>query len=184
MNLPISWVVAGAIPASQALKKTADIAATSVSHFFGELLQTNPPPANSPPANRSTAVDNGRSAQFQQNQNPRASSEQKTWADRVESIRSYLSKLVTESRTRFGLPTHSPQSESISISANGKDQPVLSGPEPLRTELELQLQKRPALVKEINELALESAHSGPLGLLPRPDSAGNSIGPWKLWIDG
>ena len=179
MNLPISWVVAGAIPASQALKKTADLAATSVSHFFGELLQTNPPPAN-----QSTEVDNGRSAQFLQNQIPKARSEQKTWTDRVESIRSSLSKLVREARARFGLPTNSAQSESISISANGKDQPVLNGPEPLRTELELQLQKRPTLVKEINELALESPHSGPLGLLPRPDSVGNSSGPWKLWIDG
>ncbi len=179
MNLPIAWVVAGAIPTGQALKKTADIAATSVSHFFGELLQKNPPPSN-----RSTAVDNGRSAQFQQNQIPKANSEQKTWADRVESIRSTLSKLVAESRTRFGLPTNSTQSESISISANGKDQPVLSGPEPLRTELEHQLQKRPTLVNEINALALESSHSGPLGLLPRPFSPGNSIGPWKLWIDG
>ncbi len=179
MNLPVSWVVAGAIPVSQALKKSADIAATSASHFFGELLQTNPSPSNKP-----TRVDNGLSAQSQQNQNPKASSEEKTWSDRVESIRSYLSKLVRESRARYGLASKSNEFDSISISANGKDQLVLSGPEPLRTELELQLQKRPALAKEINELALQSAHSGPLGLLPQPDSSGGPIGPWKLWIDG
>ena len=115
---------------------------------------------------------------------PKTNSDETTWTDRVDSVRRYLSKLVTESRARFGLTTSATQSDSISISANGKDQPVLSGPEPLRTELELQLQKRPALVKEINELALQSAQSGPLGLLPQPDSTGTSTRPWKLWIDG
>ena len=172
MSLPISWIVGGAIPASQAVKQVASLAVTSASHFFGELLQTNP-----------SAPDSGRSVQIEQTQNPNASSEKRSWADRVQSLRSTLSKVVTDARARYGLPTDSGNAESLSISSNGKGQPGLDGPEPLRTELEHHLQEHPALIQEINELALQRMRSEPLRLLPQQELTKNANEPWKLWID-
>ncbi len=172
MNLPISWVVGGVIPASQAVKQVASLAATSASHFFGELLQTNPP-----------ALANGRSVQIEQTQNQKASREKESWTDRVQSLRSYLSKVVADARVRYGLPTDLGNAESLSISSTGKGQPGLDGPEPMRTELEHYLQEHPALIHEINELALQSTRSEPLRLLPKQELNKNANEPWKLWID-
>ena len=172
MNLPISWLVGGAIPASQAVKQVASLAVTSASHFFGELLLTNP-----------SAPDNGRLVQSEQTQNQRASSEKGNWADRVQSLRSTLSKVVAEARARYGLPTDSGNTESLSISSTGKGQPGLKGPEPLRTELEHYLQEHPALIHEINELALQRTRSEPLRLLPQQELNKSANEPWKLWID-
>ena len=172
MSLPISWVIGGAIPASQAVKQVASLAATSASHFFGELLQTSP-----------SAPDSGRSVQIEQTQNQKASSEKKSWTDRVQSLRSYLSKVVTDVRARYGLPTNSDNAASLSISSTGKGQPILEGPEPMRTEVEHHLQEHSALIKEINELALQSSYSEPLRLLPKQKLNQNANEPWKLWID-
>ena len=172
MSLPIAWVVGGAIPESQAVKQVASLAATSASHFFGELLQTN-----------RSAPDSGRSVRAEQTRNPKASSDGKSWADRVQSLRSTLSKVIADARARYGLPTDSGNTESLSISSIGKDQPGLDGPEPWRTELEHHLQEHPALIQEINELALQSARSEPLRLLPQHELNTGAFEPWKLWID-
>ncbi len=172
MSLPISWVIGGAIPASQAVKQVASLAATSTSHFFGELLQKNP-----------STPDSGHSDRIEQTQNQKASSEKMSWADRVQSLRSILSKVVTDARTRYGLPTDSGDARSLSISSTGTGQPGLEGPEPMRTELEHHLQEHPALVHEINDLALQNNRSGPLCLLPQPELIKNANEPWKLWID-
>ena len=177
MTLPISWVVAGAIPASQVAKQVASYTATSASHFFGELLQTNPTPKSQ------VLTDNGPSAPIQSNQNPKTNSDQKSWADRVESLRSRLSNAVQQTRSRYGLTPESSSSGAISISANGKNQPLVSGAEPMRTELEMHLREHPELVKEINELASQSKFSGPLRLLPQCESAAGDKEPWKLWLD-
>ena len=177
MNLPISWVIAGAIPVSQVVKQSASLAATSASHFFGGLMQTNLSQTNPQPA------DNGRSVQVEPDQNQKPSSGQRSWLSRVESLRTYLSNVVTKARVSYGLPPDPTLQNSISISANGKDQPVLNGPEPLRTEIENHLHQHPALVEEINELATQRECDGPLGLLPKLNVPSNAGEPWKLWID-
>jgi len=177
MNLPISWVVAGAIPATQAVKQVA-IAATSASHFFGELLQ-----ANLSPKNPLQAV-NGRSEQIESSRNPNATSESKGWSERVDSIRNTLSKFVSNARARYGLTQDTNMREAIAISADGQGRPQISGPEPIRTELEQFLQSRPDLIQEFNELASQSSDTGPLRLLPGQELVFNRNEPWKLWLDG
>ena len=177
MSLPISWIVAGAIPASQAAKQVASFTATSASHFFGELLQTNSLPSSP------LAPASGRSEQTEPTQNQKASSEKKSWPERAESLRNYLSRVVTDLRARYRLPTDSAKVEGLSISATGAGEPVLEGPEPLRTELQHHLQQRPSLINEINELALQRTRSGPLRLLPQHEPVANTGEPWKLWID-
>ena len=177
MSLPISWIVAGAIPASQAAKQVASFTATSASHFFGELLQTISLPSSP------LAPASGRSEQTEPTQNQKASSEKKSWPERAESLRSYLSRVVTDLRARYRLPTDSAKVEGLSISATGAGEPVLEGPEPLRTELQHHLQQRPSLINEINALALQGTRSGPLRLLPQHESVANTGVPWKLWID-
>jgi hypothetical protein len=178
MTLPISWVVAGAIPAGQAAKQTVNLAATSASHFFGELLQKSP--SSKGPA----STDNGPSEPIQSSRNPKASNDQKSWAVRVESLRSRLSNAVQQARLRYGLSPESSPAGVVSISAAGQNQPVVNGPEPLRTELEKHLHEHPELVKEINELASQSRASSPLRLLPQSaESSANTNEPWTLWLD-
>ena len=177
MTPPISWLVAGAIPAGQAVKQTANIAATSVSHFFGELLQTSPSSKN--PASQ----DSGPSAPIQSNPNSTRSSGPKSWADRVESLRSRLSDAVQQARLRYGLSPESSPTGDLSISATGQNVPAVNGPEPLRSELEKHLHEHPELVKEINELASQSKASSPLRLMPQSESSSNDKGPWTLWLD-
>ncbi len=176
MNLPISWVVAGVIPASQLVKHTASYAATSASHFFGGLLQTNPSQTNPPQA------DNGHSVPIESDRRLKPNSEQRSWSDRVESLRNYLSSVVTKARGSYGWSPESNELTSFSITANGKDQPVISGAEPLRTELEHHLLEHPAIVGEINELAAQRETSGPLRLLPSPTAFSNTTEAWKLWL--
>ncbi len=176
MNLPVSWVVAGVIPASQLVKQTASYAATSASHFFGGLLQTNPSPINTPQA------DSGRSVPIESDRSLKPNSEQRSWSDRVESLRSYLSSVVTKARGGYGRTSDSSELTSFSITANGKDQPVISGPEPLRTELEHHLLEHPAIVGEIHELAVQRERSGPLRLLPSQTAFSNTTEAWKLWL--
>lgn len=177
MTLPISWVVAGAIPAGQAAKQTVSLAATSASHFFGELLQTSPSP-KSPVSSGS-----GPSAPIQSIQNPKANNDQKTCSDRVEALRSRLSDAVKQARLRYGLSPEAGSADAVSISANGTDKPVLNGPEPLRSELEKHLHENPELVKEINELASQSKAASPLRLLPQSDISAGANEPWTLWLD-
>ncbi|MCY2984202.1 MAG: hypothetical protein NTY15_11300 [Planctomycetota bacterium] len=177
MTLPLSWVVAGAIPAGQAAKQTVNLAATSASHFFGELLQTSPSP-KSP-----VSSDSGPSAPISSSQNPKSSNDSKSWADRVESLRSRLSDAVKQARLRYGLSPEASPADAVSISANGTDKPVLNGPEPLRSELEKHLHENPELVKEINELASQSKSSSPLRLLPQQESSASANEPWTLWLD-
>jgi len=177
MSLPISWIVAGVIPASQAAKQVASFTATSASHFFGELLRTSSLPSSP------LAPASGRSEQTEPTQNQKASSEKKSWPERAESLRNYLSRVVTDLRARYRLPTDSAKAEGLSISATGDGEPVLEGPEPLRTELQHHLQQRPTLINEINELALQRTRSGPLRLLPQHESVANTGDRWKLWID-
>ncbi len=181
MNLPISWVVAGAIPASQVVKNTASYAATSASHFFGGLLQTNPSQKNLSQKNTPQA-DSGHLVQIEPNRNQIPNSDPRSWSDRVESLRTYLSKVVTKACARYGLSSEPIESSSISITANGKDRPVISGPEPLRTELEHHLLEHPAIVGEINELAVQRETSGPLRLLPSQNAFSNTNEAWKLWL--
>ena len=177
MNLPISWVVAGAIPASQVVKQSASLAATSASHFFGGLLQTKLSPTSP------RLADSGRSVPIEPSRTQKPSSDLRSWSDRVESLRTYLSDVMNKARASYGLSLDPNPSNSISISADGKGQPVLSGPEPLRTELENHMRLHPALVDEINELATQRESSGPLRLLPKQDAPSNAVEPWKLWID-
>ena len=115
--------------------------------------------------------------------NPKASSESKSWSQRVDTLRTYLSRFVSDSRARYVQTQDVGKSEAVAISADGHGQPLLSGPEPIRTELEQFLQSRPDLTNEINELALRSSDSGPLHLLPNTAVATNGSKPWKLWID-
>ena len=183
MSLPISWVVAGAIPAGQAAKQVASFTATSASHFFGELLQTSSQQSNLSQSKLSTQ-GSGRLEQTGPTQNQKASSGKKSWPVRVESLRSYLSKVVSELRAHYPLPADSVKAGGLTISATGDGEPILEGPEPLRTELHHHLQQHPALVKEINDLALQSTRSGPLRLLPQQEAVANSADAWKLWIDG
>jgi hypothetical protein len=75
------------------------------------------------------------------------------------------------------------KADGISISSNGKETPRLNGPEPLRTELENHLRDHPAIVQEINALALQSSSTGPLRLLPSSDEQERSAASWTLWID-
>ncbi len=178
MSLPISWVVAGAIPATQALKQTANLAATSASRFFGEFLQTSPIPQ------KPSAVDNGHSEPIEPTPKPKGSSgDSKSVGDRIESLRSYLLKFVNESRARYGLGPGTRKPESFSISSNGKEILRLNGPEPSRTELENHLRDHPAIVKEINELAQQKSSAGPLRLLPHSEIKGPTEEPWTLWLD-
>ena len=177
MTLPISWVVAGAIPAAQAAKQTVSLAATSANHFFGDLLQTSPS-SKSP-----VSTDSGHSGPIRSSQNPKASNDQKSWADRVESLRSRLSDAVKQARLRYGLSPESSSTGAISISANGTDEPILKGPEPLRSELEKHLHEHPELVKEINDLASQSKASSPLRLLPQQERSASTNEPWTLWLD-
>jgi len=177
MTLPISWVVAGAIPAGLAAKQTVNLAATSANHFFGALLQTSPSSKNP------VSTDSGLSAAIQSSRNPKTGSDQKSWADRVESLRNRLSDAVKQTRLRYGLSPESSPTGAISISANGQNQPVLKGPEPVRSELEKHLHEHPELVKEINELASQSNDSGPLHLLPQSTSGTYEKEPWTLWLD-
>ena len=180
MSLPISWVVAGAMPATQALKLTANLAGTSASHFFGELLQKSPPPQ------KQSAVDSGRSEQIEPTQTPKSiRNDGKSLTDRIQSLRSSLSKFVNESRVRLGLGPGTGKTEGISITSNGKETPRLSGPEPLRTELEIHLRENPAIVQEINAVALQKSSAGPLRLLPTTSSEIREPQnePWTLWVD-
>ncbi len=177
MTLPISWVVAGAIPAGQAAKQTVNLAATSASHFFGELFQTSPSSKNP------VSSDSGPSAPIQSSQNPKASNDPKSWADRVESLRNRLSDAVKQARLRYGLSPESGPADAVSISANGTDKPVLNGPEPVRSELEKHLHENPELVKEINELASHSKAASPLRLLPQQETSASTNEPWTLWLD-
>jgi hypothetical protein len=177
MTLPISWVVAGAIPAGLAANQTANLAATSANHFFGELLQ------KSPSSKSQVSTDNGLSVPIRSSQNPKASSDQKSWADRVESLRSRLSDTVKQARLRYGLSPESSPIGAVSISANGTDKPVLNGPEPLRSEIEKHLHEHPELVTEINELASQSKASSPLRLLPKQEATTSANEPWTLWLD-
>ena len=179
MSLPISWVVAVAIPASQAAKQVANFTATSANLFFGELLQT------SSQQTKLSAQGNGRLEPTEPpTPNQKASSEKKGWPERVESLRSHLSEVVSGFRARYPLPTDSVHAEGLSISATGEGEPFLEGPEPMRTELHQYLQRHPTLIHEINELASQCARSGPLRLLPQQDTVANSGDAWKLWIDG
>jgi len=178
MNLPISWVVAGAIPATQTVKQVANIAATSASHFFGELLQANPSSKNP-----SQAV-NGRSVQIESSRNPNATSESKGWSERVDSLRNYLSKFASNARARYGLTQDTKTREAVAIYSDGQGRTQISGSEPIRTELEQFLQSRPDLIQEFNELASHSPNSGPLRLLPDRESSSKGNEPWKLWLDG
>ena len=186
MNLPVSWVVAGVIPASQLVTRTASYAATSASHFFGDLLQSNPSPTNppqiNPPKINTPQADSGRSVPIESDRSQKPNSEQRSWSDRVESLRTYLSSVVTKARGGYGRSSDSSELTSFSITANGKDQPVISGPEPLRTELEHHLLEHPAIVGEINELAVQHERSGPLRLLPSPTAFSNTMEAWKLWL--
>ena len=183
MNLPISWVVGGAIPTAQAARKVANIAATSASHFFGELLQTNPATTNLTTPNPSPAV-NGRSEPNEPKQTLRASSESKSWYERVDSIRNSLSKFVADTRARYGQKQGAEKQEAVAISADGTGQPLLSGPEPIRTELEQFLRSNPYITKEINELASQSVETDPFRLLPKTGTGSKGSEPWKLWLDG
>jgi len=178
MNLPISWVVAGAIPATQAVKQVANIAATSASHFFGELLQANPSSKNP------LQAVNGRSVQSESSRNPNATSESKGWSERVDSLRNTLSKFISNARARYGLTQDTKTREAVAISADEQDRPQISGPEPIRTEIEQFLQSRPDLVQEFSELASQSSDSDPLRLLPGQELASKGSEPWKLWLDG
>ena len=177
MNLPISWVVAEAIPTSQALKQVANYAATSASHFFGDLLQTD----STPP--KPSASGSGRSVQSDQNPSLNPSSQKKSWSDRAESLRSYLSKFLMQSRGRYGLPPNAEMDQGISISADGSGAPTLTGPEPFRTELQNHLRENPSVVKELNDLAMERSTNEPLRLLPEHDSRKPPGEKWKLWLD-
>lgn len=178
MNLPISWVVAGAIPATQAVKHVANVAATSASHFFGELLQSNPSTKNP------LQAVNGRSVQSESSRNPNVFSESKSWSERVDSLRNTLSKFASNARARYGLTQDAKKREAVAISADGQGRPQINGPEPIRTELEQFLQSRPDLLQEFSELASQSSDSGPLRLLPDRESASKGNEPWKLWLDG
>jgi len=173
----MSWVVAGAIPTSQALKQVANYAATSASHFFGDLLQTDLTQS------KLSAPDNGLSAQSVQSPIPNPRSQKQSWADRAESLRSYLSKFVKESRSRYASLSSSEGAQGISILTDGKGTPTLSGSEPLRTELENHLHENPLVVKELNDLALERSTNEPLRLLPDHQQRQPQDEPWKLWLD-
>ena len=177
MTLPISWAVAGAIPAGQVAKQTLSLAATSASHFFGELLQTNQP-SKSP-----VSKDSGLSVPIRTGRNLKASDNQKSWADRVESLKNRLSDAVKQAGLRYGLSPEPSPTRNISISANGVNPPVVNGPEPLRSELEKHLHEQPELANEINQLASQSKDSSPLRLLPQSESTVGTDESWTLWLD-
>ena len=176
MSLPISWVVAGAIPAAETLKRTANLAATSASHLFGALLQTAPSQSNP------ITLDSGRSAPIEPSQTKKADSNSNL-SDRIDALRNVLSKFVNESRARFGLGTKTGESDGISIESNGKDAPSLRGPEPLRTSLENHLQDHPEILKEINEVASQKSSAAPLRLLPNSIQNESDKPTWTLWIE-
>jgi hypothetical protein len=178
MNLPISWVVAGAIPVSQAIRQASSLGVTSASHFFGDLLQSNRPSSSL------LIAGNGRSELVEKSQSPKALSERESWSDRVESVRSYLSKVLDESKARAGLPNNFDSSDRIAILSSGKGDPIVKGVEPLRSEVERFLRDHPKLVQEINDLALERAPAGPLQWLPKRDDTNHTDEPWTLWLDG
>jgi hypothetical protein len=170
MNLPISWVAAAG-PASQLIKQTANLAARSASSIFGDLLQAAPAqPHNGPLEQTSTATSSQKSK-----------NESLSWTDRLESIRSQLSKLVEQSRLKFGLPMTAASAEGFSLVADSHSVSRVMGPEPIRTDLENSLADNPVLTQEIRSVARDKPWSNPAESLnhqytPRlPDSL-------RIWI--
>jgi|GEM_PF-2159597 len=173
MNLP--WVVAAAIPASQVARQVTSAAATSVSHFFGELLQnaSSAPAANGPSA-----------AAAQASNHSIPNSDSKSFADRVDALRNLLSKSVKDIKSRYGwedvgLQAVDSNQGSISIVADGRSAPEVDAPEPIRTELENLLAENPAIGQEFSELAVLHKEQSPLGWLPR---SAEGIEKLRIWL--
>jgi hypothetical protein len=172
MNLPISWVAAAALPASQAVKQTANVAVKSASHFFGNLVQ-----------GEATTRDNGQSQTIGTSKRP-ASSPAKTWAERVDSIRTQLARFVSDARAKYGDVSSRSNEGGLAVESTGPDASLqVIGPEPMRTELAQHLSERTELTDEIKSLAASQSAEEPLRWLPSHDPSAGKANTFRIWLD-
>ena len=174
MNLPISWVAAAVLPASQAVKATANLASKSASQFFGNHMQADPPAAaNGPSVSASSSSQSI----------PRSNDSTKSWNDRFESLRLYLGKVAADARGKFNVAAGTLKTNGLAITSDGQSKPIVEGPEPARTELEQHLALHPNVAKELTELAATKSNAEPLRLLPNRQPSSEPSGIFKLWLD-
>jgi hypothetical protein len=172
MNLPISWVAAAALPASQAVRQTANVAVKSASHFFGSLVQ-----------GEATTRDSGQSETIGTSKRP-ANSGPKSWTERVDAIRTQLARFVSDARAKYGDSSSRSAAGSLAVEASGPDAPLqVIGPEPIRTELQQHLLERTELSDEIKSLAATQSAEEPLRWLPNQDKSQGAASAFRIWLD-
>jgi len=178
MNLPISWVAAAAIPASQLAKQSASFAASSASHFFGDLLRPEPQLA----ANGLSVPTESKASQSPSKDLSDSKNDSLSWSDRLDSLRALLSKGVGVARSKFGLSSSSTKGDELSITSTGSGFPKVEGAEPIRTELENFLADQPELMEEIRRLANAQIASEPLRWLPTHGIPSDANAPLRIWV--
>jgi len=181
MNLPLAW--AAALPASLVVKQSVEQTLNSASHFFGDMLRATTTPESKSKEN--TGSDNGLSVPATRASNPKASEPSPDWSDRLASLKKKLGKIVEETRVRWGLPLHASSNEGVQISIDGTGKISVSGPEPIRAEVESTVLNDTSLVQGLRDVA--SARPDSLGLFNRQNSMPSpnpiDVDPFRIWID-
>lgn len=167
MNLPISWLAAAAVPSAQIVQKATQSAASSASHFFGDLLQSSPKVAAN---GRSEAAASNQTA----NNSKPASAKSGSLSDRLTALRDHLASVVKRFRSSSAAPGDG-EAIKTEIIADGVGTPSVNASDDLRVSLENYLAANPSLVAEINAVARESISSDPLSMLPAGKSSPRSL---------
>lgn len=162
MNLPISWLAAAAVPSAQIVQKAAQSAASSASHFFGDLLQSSP-----------KAAANGRLEAGASNQTANSgnasTNKSASLSERIDALKEHLAAVVKRLRSSSpsqGEPQDDTSAIKTEIIADGRGIPSVNASDDIRVSLENYLNANPSLIAEINSVARESTASDPLSMLP------------------
>jgi hypothetical protein len=169
MNLPLVW--AAALPSSLAVKQSVEQTLSSTSHFFGDILRTTTSTENSPKGNKSS--DNGLLELPTPASNPNDKSPSDDWPGRLNALKKRLGKIVEEARVRWGLPFKGIAQDGVKVEMDGAGKINVTGPDPIRTEVEKVVLGDPALVQDLREIASSRPSVSP--------ALGDE--PFRIWID-
>jgi hypothetical protein len=141
MNLPLSWL-ASALPANVAIRASSQ-AWKGTSQFFGHLVSTNP----SAPTTANGPSDPAQGALRDLNlDHPK---------DRLKQVQKRLESLLQSSRSAFGISGKNSDEQPLTISVSRSGEVIAVGQEPIRTNVEVQIQTDSKLLRQLKELGQE-----------------------------
>jgi hypothetical protein len=163
MNLPVSWLSLGAIPAVPALGKVAKMLSHSAQQAFGNHLHEPVPSGNGP-----SAI------------NPSTSPKSKSKAS-GDKLADELKQIVNRLRQSLGFDQE-PLDEPLEIESTGDGFPSVLGPSPLQEMLRDHLRGHPELVERFNQHAREELDQDPLRWIASSPGGVPSRVPFRMKI--